>query len=66
MHNPYDVHTWSKLYRENALREAQTRHLADRARAERTSGGARLLRGIRRGALAALLSRRVPAEERPL
>ena len=66
MNNPYDVHSWSKLYREDALREAKARHLADRARAERTSSGARLLRFVRRGALATLLRRVVPAEERSL
>jgi hypothetical protein len=35
MNNPYDVHSWSKLYREEALREARKRHLADSARAAR-------------------------------
>ncbi len=66
MHNPYDVNTWSKLYREDALREAQARHLVARAHGERASGGVGLFRRVSRGSLAALLRRRVPAEERPL
>lgn len=35
MNNPYAVHFWSKLYHEEALREANKRHLAERARANR-------------------------------
>ncbi len=31
MHNPYDVHSWSRLCREDALREAQERHLVGQA-----------------------------------
>jgi hypothetical protein len=31
MNYPYDVHSWSKQYREEALREAQVRHLAEQA-----------------------------------
>ena len=33
--NPYDFHYSSKLYREEALREASKRHLIGLARAER-------------------------------
>ena len=55
MNNLYDVHSWSKFYREDALREARVRHLADRARPNHTSGGAGLLGLFRRGALATLL-----------
>jgi hypothetical protein len=32
MNNAYDIHSWSKNYREEALREAQVRHLAEHAR----------------------------------
>jgi hypothetical protein len=37
MENPYDLHSWSKRYREEALREARVRDLA---RPTRSSGGA--------------------------
>ena len=33
MNNPYAVHFWSSLYQEEALREANERHLARRMRA---------------------------------
>ena len=36
MDNPYDVHSWSKQYREEALREARIRDLN---RSTRASGG---------------------------
>ena len=35
MYNPYDFHSMSKLYREEALQDARTRHLEGRLRAER-------------------------------
>ena len=35
MSNPYDVHSWSALYRQEALEEANRRHLAELARAGR-------------------------------
>ena len=35
MHDPYSLHSMSKLYREEALRDARTRHLRGRLRAER-------------------------------
>ena len=35
MNNFYEVHSWSKLYREEALQEAQRRHLAHQAKAHR-------------------------------
>ena len=39
MNNPYDLHSWSKHYREEALREASTRYLLRQARANcRTLG----------------------------
>ena len=35
MYNPFGFHSMSKLYREEALRDARTRHLEGRLRAER-------------------------------
>jgi hypothetical protein len=35
MDNPYNIHSWSKQYREETLLEARTRHLVDRARTDR-------------------------------
>ena len=45
--NPYDFHYYSKLYREEALREARERHLIGLARAdrERPSGLSRIVLG---------------------
>ena len=46
MNNPYDLHSYSKLCREDALHEARKRHLVERARADRE------LRGLRRVGIA--------------
>ena len=35
MNNPYDLHSWSKQYREEALLEARKRHFVEQARASR-------------------------------
>jgi hypothetical protein len=45
--NPYDLHYSSKLYREEALREASKRHLIGLARTDRkrSSGLSRVGRG---------------------
>lgn len=38
MDNPYDLHSWSKHYREEALREARTRDLVRPTRSTHRSG----------------------------
>ena len=55
MNNPYDVHSWSKLYREDALRQARAAHRSARQRADREPGGGRLVRLV--GGRASWLSR---------
>ncbi len=35
MNNPHDLHSWSKLYREDALQEARRQHLVEQAKAVR-------------------------------
>jgi len=37
MNNPYDLHSWSKHYREEALWEANRRHLVEQAKGNRRS-----------------------------
>ena len=39
MYNPYGFHSMSKVYREEALRDARTRHLEGRKRADLAWGG---------------------------
>ena len=41
MKNFYDLHSWSKQYREERLTEARVRHLVERTRASRDPRGAR-------------------------
>ena len=41
MNNSYDLHSWSKQYREERLAEARVRHLVERTRASRDPRGAR-------------------------
>ena len=43
MNCPYDLHSWSKHYREEALREASKRHLVEQA-----NGNRRLRSGLGR------------------
>ena len=35
MSNPHDLHSWSKLYREDALQEARRQHLVEQAKVGR-------------------------------
>jgi hypothetical protein len=55
MHNPYDLHSWSKLYREEALQETQKRRLKGRLRANRQEQSERSRAGLAWGALLASL-----------
>ena len=41
MNNSYDLHSWSKQYREERLTEARVRHVVERTKASRGPRGAR-------------------------
>jgi hypothetical protein len=41
MDSVYDLHSWSKQYREERLQEARVRHLLERTKASRDPRGAR-------------------------
>ena len=47
MYNPYDLHSFSKLYREEALNETQARHRSVRQRTNREPGARRLVELVR-------------------
>ncbi len=55
MHNPYDLHALSKLYREETLQGTQTRHLKGRLRAKRRAQPERSRAGLAWGAVLASL-----------
>ncbi len=48
MNSPYNLHSsWSKLYREEALREAKARHRSARQGADREAGTGPLVKLVR-------------------
>jgi hypothetical protein len=51
----YEIHSWSRQYREEAIREAQRRHLVERARAERNPHRLRRAGPVWRSVLALLV-----------
>jgi hypothetical protein len=51
----YDLHSWSSLYREDALQEAQSRHLEHRAKAHRRLGSEEQMRAPWLSKLAAVV-----------
>jgi len=53
MMHPYQVHSLSKLYREEALKEARVRHLEHRAKAHRRTRSEEQGRWLWLGKLAA-------------
>jgi hypothetical protein len=53
MNNYHDIHSWSQLYREERLRDAQTAHLEGRLREDRKARPGRGPVGV---ALASVLS----------
>ncbi len=55
MNDPYDLHSWSRLYREERLTGASNRHLLGRTRAGREPRGLRRVGLAWTNALAALL-----------
>jgi hypothetical protein len=55
VNNPYEIHSLSRLHREEMLREAQRRRLAERARAERNPPRPRSVRPAWRSVLALLI-----------
>ena len=61
MDNAYDLPSWSRLRREDALREARKRHLLERAEAERGQRfGQNLVCATRVSALLWLLREKKP------
>ena len=55
MDNLYDLHSWSMHYREEALREANTRHLLRQARTNRRLRGERARVNLTRASVLSLL-----------
>jgi hypothetical protein len=44
MDNPYDIHSWSKQYRQDVLHEVQAQRLTKQARRDRGAVGERIRR----------------------
>ena len=57
MNNPYEIHSLSRLHREEMLREAASLRLTERARAERNPPRPRSARPAWRSVLALLIRR---------
>jgi hypothetical protein len=57
MYNPYGFHSMSKLYREEALHNARTRHLEGWLRADRRARSGRSRAGLALGYVLASLLR---------
>jgi hypothetical protein len=62
MYKPYDLHSWSKAYREEALRSVSRTHLEAGLRADRRVRTGRSRLGLAWGGVLSLLHATVPSE----
>ena len=62
MYKPYDLHSWSKAYREEALRSVSRTHLEAGLRADRRVRTGRSRLGLAWGSVLSLLHATVPSE----